>query len=333
MKKLMLFLLISYVYGCTQIEPGVKLEKGTNDYELAVKLAEKFPSFNPDENKIIGTTTKFEVTVGDITLRIRANFGSRADQILGRPDADIKRILNEFATNIALTKITLIEAEKEGIVVEDSLINNIINTQITRMGGREKFLQFLQENGAEEEKVFQDIKIGEIHKKYVNKMREQLSTVTEDDIEEALQGDRLATVRHILLMTQGKSEEDKLTIHKKMEDILTEAKSGADFAELATKYTEDPGSKPNGGLYKDFPKGQMVPAFEEAAFTVPVGEISDIVETPYGYHILKVEERKKEDRPIEQVKVELQKSKEKSVIFDLYEKLKKEYELNLQEIS
>lgn len=101
---------------------------------------------------------------------------------------------------------------------------------------------------------------------------------------------------HILLMTedpethQPLSAEKKAAKHKQMEDILKQARAGTNFAELAKKYSEDPGSKDKGGEYT-FPKGQMVKEFEETAFSLKPGEISDIIETQYGYHIIKLSEK------------------------------------------
>src|SRR5579862_5653625 len=101
---------------------------------------------------------------------------------------------------------------------------------------------------------------------------------------------------HILLMTidpetqQPLSEEKKAAKHKQMEDILKQAKDGKDFAELAKQYTEDPGSKSTGGEYT-FPRGKMVKEFEDTAFSLKPGEISGIIETKYGYHIIKLSEK------------------------------------------
>jgi parvulin-like peptidyl-prolyl isomerase len=101
---------------------------------------------------------------------------------------------------------------------------------------------------------------------------------------------------HILLMTsepetqKALTAEQKAAKHKQMEDILKQAKSGADFAELAKKYSEDPGSKDKGGEYT-FPRGQMMKEFEDTAFSLKTNEISDIVETKYGYHIIKLSEK------------------------------------------
>lgn len=101
---------------------------------------------------------------------------------------------------------------------------------------------------------------------------------------------------HILLMTQDPETHEQLPAdkktakHKQMEDILKQAKSGTDFAELAKKYSEDPGSKDKGGEYT-FPRGQMVKQFEDTAFSMKTNEISDIIETQFGYHIIKLSEK------------------------------------------
>jgi len=71
---------------------------------------------------------------------------------------------------------------------------------------------------------------------------------------------------------------------------LKRAKSGEDFAKLARQYSEDPGSKDNGGEYT-FPRGQMMPEFEAAAFSLNTNQVSDVVTTPYGYHIIKLYEK------------------------------------------
>ncbi len=75
------------------------------------------------------------------------------------------------------------------------------------------------------------------------------------------------------------------------EEVLKRARGGEDFAKLAAEFSEDPGSKDKGGLYENVPKGQMMPQFESAARALEKGKISDLVETPYGYHIIKLENK------------------------------------------
>src|SRR4029077_12192443 len=76
------------------------------------------------------------------------------------------------------------------------------------------------------------------------------------------------------------------------EAVLKQVKGGGDFAALAKQYSQDPGSAANGGDLNFFPKGQMVPAFETAAFALKPGETSGLVETPFGFHIIKLAERR-----------------------------------------
>jgi len=86
------------------------------------------------------------------------------------------------------------------------------------------------------------------------------------------------------------SDDQKAAKKKLAEDLLKRARAGEDFAKLAKEYSEDPGSKDNGGEYT-FPRGQMMPEFEAAAFSLNTNQISDIVTTTYGYHIIKLYEK------------------------------------------
>lgn len=92
-------------------------------------------------------------------------------------------------------------------------------------------------------------------------------------------------------------EYDTSTKRAKAEDLLRQARGGADFAKLATDNTDDPGSKANGGFYDWFPRGRMVKEFEDTAFSLKVGDISDLVETQYGYHIIKLEGKRMQKNP------------------------------------
>jgi len=94
---------------------------------------------------------------------------------------------------------------------------------------------------------------------------------------------------HILLKTEGN---DEAVVKKQAEELLAKVKAGANFAELATKHSQDETSAVKGGDLDFFGKGRMVPEFDSAAFTLAPGQISDLVKTQYGYHIIKVTEKK-----------------------------------------
>lgn len=101
---------------------------------------------------------------------------------------------------------------------------------------------------------------------------------------------------HILLVTTDPktnaelTDEQKAAKRKQMEGLLKRARAGEDFAKLAKDYSEDPGSKDKGGEYK-FPRNQMLPEFEAAAFSLNTNQVSDIVTTRFGYHIIKLSEK------------------------------------------
>jgi len=109
---------------------------------------------------------------------------------------------------------------------------------------------------------------------------------------------------HILLMTVGKTDAEVSEIKKKAEDILAQTKKkGANFEELAKKYSEDPGSKTKGGDLGFIVQGQTVPEFEKAAFSLNKGEISDPIRTQYGFHIIKVLDKEQaHTKPFDEVK-------------------------------
>ena len=99
--------------------------------------------------------------------------------------------------------------------------------------------------------------------------------------------------RHILVrISPNASKEEKDAALKKIKEAQARLKKGDEFAELAKKYSDDPGSKDHGGDLGYFSRGDMVPAFDKAAFGLAVGQTSDIVMTDFGYHIIQVQEKK-----------------------------------------
>jgi peptidyl-prolyl cis-trans isomerase D len=109
---------------------------------------------------------------------------------------------------------------------------------------------------------------------------------------------------HILLNTGGK---DEAAVRKQAEELLAKIKAGADFGELAKKYSEDPGSKDKGGDLDYFTRGRMVPEFEMAAFTLAPGQVSDLIKTQYGFHIIKVVDKQAgSTQTLDQVRAQIQ---------------------------
>lgn len=111
-------------------------------------------------------------------------------------------------------------------------------------------------------------------------------------------------VEHILFMTVGKTDAEVDEIKKTAEDALAQTKKkGANFEELAKKYSQDPGTKDKGGDLGWLTQGQTVPEFEKTAFSLDKGQVSDLVRTQYGFHIIKVLDKETaHTRPFDEVK-------------------------------
>lgn len=150
---------------------------------------------------------------------------------------------------------------------------------------------------------------------------------------------------HVLLSTVDPAtkapiaDEKKLAKRKVAEEVLKRARAGEDFAKLAKEFSEDPTSRENGGEYK-FARGQMVPEFENSAFSLAINQVSDIITTQFGYHIIKLSEkfpaRKLSlDESIEGVKVNdqvkemLKRQQLEKLLPDYIEKLRQEAKVEI----
>jgi peptidyl-prolyl cis-trans isomerase D len=113
--------------------------------------------------------------------------------------------------------------------------------------------------------------------------------------------------RHILFSyPENATAEDKAKVRETATGVLTRARAGEDFAALATAHSQDTGTAPKGGDLGFFPRGRMVKPFEEAAFNLSAGAISDLVESQFGLHIIKAEEVHAErERPLDEVRAEI----------------------------
>jgi peptidyl-prolyl cis-trans isomerase D len=144
----------------------------------------------------------------------------------------------------------------------------------------------------------------------VQTLRERM-TVTPQDVQRyyednAQQYSTPEQVRasHILLKTEGKNEAD---VKKLADDLAAKAKAGADFTALAKQYSEDESNNTKGGDLNLFGRGQMVPEFDQVAFSLTPGQVSDAFKTSFGYHVVKLtEKRAPTSRPLAEVRAQIE---------------------------
>jgi len=129
------------------------------------------------------------------------------------------------------------------------------------------------------------------------------TTITDEDLEEAWRREGPGVeieARHILLRIPAEpTQRQRDSLVAKAEELRQRALAGEDFAELASEYSEDPGSAQRGGDLGYFGRNRMVEPFEDAAFALEPGEVSDVVETPFGYHIIMVTDRRETELGIQ----------------------------------
>lgn len=193
-----------------------------------------------------------------------------------------RQVLDRLITNLLILQ----EGKRRDITVTDeeidARIQNLINANFYGMA--DSFYQALEQYGLTEESLKKDIKTELILRKIAG---EQISISDEEArayFKENQQNYNIpeqVEARHILVDTREEAEE-----------ILELLKSGRDFAELAGEYSKDTLSAEQGGSLGFFQRGEMVPEFEEAAFSLPVNQVSDPIETTYGFHIIEVLGRK-----------------------------------------
>lgn len=126
---------------------------------------------------------------------------------------------------------------------------------------------------------------------------EQITEFYERNPSQFQQGERVRASHILIGLPENADDTATKQAQVRAAGVLGEVKAGKDFAALAKQYSDDPGSGPNGGDLGYFERGQMVPPFEEAAFSLAPAQTSDLVESPFGYHIIMVVDRQ-EARPI-----------------------------------
>ncbi|MBN2415795.1 peptidylprolyl isomerase [bacterium] len=302
----MLALLVS---GCGS--GSKKLEPGTKAYDLAATFSELLPELAPEKNKVLISSTFFTIRTADIVRSIVQSPGTDLSQFDNLDEYQLRNALTNIVDNLAKRRLILRAAVAAGYTCNKEELDALYQTFVDRFSGEENFKKELERIEIGIDDFRSGLEEGIIRQKYIDNIILNHSTVTDDDLKRAynsIKANETATVRHVLLLTEGKSVAEKESLLQKMKGIHRRAVRGEDFAALARAYTEDPSTKENGGLYENFSRGDMVQPFDERAFTIPVGQVSDIFETRFGYHILKVIDRRGDPRSFDEMRDDLETS-------------------------
>ena len=209
-----------------------------------------------------------------------------------------KEVLDEALNTIVEEKLQLQEGKKRGLAVDDSAVEAAV-ADIEKKNGLEEgqLSEMLKSEGRSVESYKNHIRDQILLSKVVRFELGSRVSISERKIAKYYHNNQKdfwdpgkARVRHILILTEKElSADKKKEKYLQAKEILGEVKRGKDFADAAKEYSEDI-SASEGGDVGFVEKGKMVPEFEKAVYNLKEGEVSDIVETEYGYHIIKVEE-------------------------------------------
>ncbi len=195
------------------------------------------------------------------------------------------------------------------IEVKKDLLKAIVNRLVLANKAREKGLDKNEETQRAVELAVNTALTTALIENEISKKIE----ITDDDIKlyystkkDEFKLPETVRARHILIrVNNSDTGEDRKRLKAKAEDILKRARAGEDFAELAKELSDD-ASKGKGGDLGYFPRGKAAKQVEDAAFAMKPGDISDVVESKFGYHIIKIEDRKAADiQPLDEVRMKI----------------------------
>ena len=239
----------------------------------------------------------------------------------GKSPQKFEQLQGETLQNLINQKILLVKAEEDSIVVEERQVDGVLEEQIASM---------IQRVGSEQELEKQmGMSITKIKRNFRDEVRKNLKVemlrntkyqqikITRREVEEFYNTMKdsvpelkeTVDISHILLEVKPGEESEKKA-RARTDELLRRQRAGENFAELCSQYSEDPGSKSNGGELGFIQRGDFVPEFEEVAFLLEPGKFSDIVKTRFGFHIIECLDRKGDKINVRHLLILLQPNKD-----------------------
>ncbi len=208
-------------------------------------------------------------------------------------ESAIPRIRERIVEELIMRDIMLAEVAKEGISLSDSEFAEVKTELAEELPDGTTLESYMAETGTTEAEMREQMAV----RKMIMAKAESLATPTDEEVQsfydenkEGFSQGESVSASHILIKTDPKDDEaDKAAKRERMEGLRKQLLDGGDFAETAKANSDCPSASAGGDL-GSFGRGQMVPEFEDAAFSQPVGSVGEIVETQFGYHLIKVSE-------------------------------------------
>jgi parvulin-like peptidyl-prolyl isomerase len=309
-------IIILFLYSCSTVKKEV-YETGTPEYELALLCSEKCPVLNPDKNIILAKADTFKIYASHVMKHLTRHKKKLFKEIDTYSLYDLKDLVNNSAHVLVSNKLLVASAINNGFEMSQAELEALLNTQYENHGGKAGFIKYLEGIGLDFIYAITSLKNRHEVKRYLDSMVEGKDRVTPEELEQAIKQDALVSFHHILLRTDSKNKKEKSETKKRLEDILTRARNGEDFKSLARLYSEEERSRKRGGTYLGAGRDFMIEPVSDSLFSVTPGQISDVIESVQGYHIVKVLERQKDKRPSTEIEESLKQKKRAQEIKNL----------------
>jgi peptidyl-prolyl cis-trans isomerase C len=277
-------------------------------------------------NGVVITRTDFDRAVG---------FARQQAMQTGKP-VDDARIKEGVLKQLVGSELLYQETKKEGIKVDQKAVDERLEQWKKQFPSEEEYKKALKNADLSVPQMKKDITKGMTIEKFIVGKYIDKTTIPEKEIKAYYESHlnlfkqpEQVRASHILIKVEPKATEpEKEDALKKIRDVQKKQIKGDDFAKLAKEYSQGP-SNAKGGDLGYFKRGQMVPAFEEVAFKLKPGKVSDIVKTRFGYHLIKVVDKKPDSTvPYAELKDRLgqylKQEKVQKQVRQLVEKLRKE---------
>lgn len=207
-----------------------------------------------------------------------------------------KRVQRQVLEQLIAQALLWQEARRQGFVATAAEVDEALERLRQKYGSDNAFRLALEENGFTEVSYREDLKRQISVRHWMRETFAQAVAVSDEEVhafylanEERFVQPEQINARHVLITVAPDAPEAEVAAARQtIERVLAETKAGADFAALARQHSQGP-SAPRGGDLGFFSRGQMVAPFEAAAFALRPGEISDVVRTRFGFHIIKLE--------------------------------------------
>jgi len=246
------------------------------------------------------TVNGVRILLSDLDMEMQKEIRNNPEMQTSGDLAARRQLRKKVLDDLISQELAVQEGKKAGLEPQQEQIDTEFGKIKNRFPSQDAFEQVMKKQNMTEERLREIIGRAFIVKNVLEAKIEPLAKpVTDKDVADYYQTHKgeftepeEIRARHILIkLSSEASDEEKTYSKKEMQAILEEAKSGADFAELAKKHSQCP-SAIRGGDLGYFARGDMVKPFEETAFALEPEQISDIVETEYGYHIIRLEDKK-----------------------------------------